>query len=247
MSLRAAASLVALAALAVPARAADDAALKWKYDNPFCQVVAGVTPASEGRGYQLALFTSRGATIDAHVTLVSANDAFDAHVAGMPLSGSPGDRQTEPMLLTVPSSDPPRYFFVDSYAIDGAAAVTCPSYVFEVAEETVALPTGAPEIHAAHLQSIGPLKCGETYTQPRMRGDLTSPAGAYGGGRLVAVVRAYVDSNGYALREELAQSSGVEGWDKFALGAVGVHQFDPARFLCVPVVGQIEIKLTYYP
>jgi hypothetical protein len=80
-----------------------------------------------------------------------------------------------------------------------------------------------------------------------MRGDLTSPAGAYGGGRLVAVVRAYVDSNGYALREELAQSSGVEGWDKFALGAVGVHQFDPARFLCVPVVGQIEIKLTYYP
>ena len=148
MSLRAAASLVALAALAVPARAADDAALKWKYDNPFCQVVAGVTPASEGPGYQLALFTSRGATIDAHVTLVSATDAFDAHVAGMPLSGSPGDRQTEPMLLTVPSSDPPRYFFVDSYAIDGAAAVTCPSYVFEVAEETVALSDRGARIHA---------------------------------------------------------------------------------------------------
>jgi hypothetical protein len=246
MSLRAAASLAALIALTVPARAANDPGPTWRYENPFCQVIADVSRAP-GAAYRLALFTARGTLLDAHVTLVSATDAYDAHLAGQPLGGPPGDRYSQPMLVKIPSADALRYYFVDSYAVDGAATVSCPSYVFKISDDIDRVETGTGSIDAAHLQAIGPLKCGEMYTDPRMRGDLSSPLGAYGGGVRIAVVRAYVDSNGYVLREDLVTPSGVEGLDKYALGAVGVHQFEPARFLCVPVVGEIDIKLTYYP
>ena len=76
---------------------------------------------------------------------------------------------------------------------------------------------------------------------------LQSRVGVYGGRPLTVVARAYIDSNGYSISEEIVQSSGVDGMDKFMLGAVGVHQFTPAQFLCVPVVGTMDVELKYFP
>jgi hypothetical protein len=125
--------------------------------------------------------------------------------------------------------------------------MTCPSYVFPVGQTISGVPADVASIQARHLQSVGPLKCGHVYVPPQLNGDLQSPVGIYGGKPLTVVARAYIDSNGYSLSEEIIRSSGVDGMDKYMLGAVGVHQFRPARFLCVPVVGTADIELKYFP
>lgn len=238
---------MALTSLIAPARAADAPTVHWKHDNPFCQVVAQVAPADNGSAYALALFAAAGSMLDAHVTLVSDTDAYDAHVSGTSLSGTPDDRQSDPMLVKFPVAAHLKYFFVDSYAIDAGKNVTCPSYVFTLDDGVAEVPAGIQTVQAEHLQELAPLKCGHAYVPPRMRGDLQSPVSAYGGRPLTVVARAYIDSNGYSISEEIVQSSGVDGMDKFMLGAVGVHQFAPAQFLCVPVVGTTEVELKYFP
>jgi hypothetical protein len=244
---RAAVLLVALFGMCVPARAADTPSAKWKYDNPFCQVIAQAARTSDGSGYGLALFAAGGEKVDAHVTLITQTDAYDADVNVL-LSGPPDDRQTGAVLVKLPASAAVQYSFVDSYVLDGNGAVTCPSYVFPLDDSTTSVPAGVEAIVAQHLQALGPLKCGHAYTPPQMRGDLQSPVGMnYGDRPLTVVARAYVDSNGYSIKEDIVQSSGVDGLDKYMLGAVGVHQFAPAQFLCVPVVGETEVELKYYP
>ncbi|HXO16951.1 MAG TPA: hypothetical protein VN909_02150, partial [Candidatus Dormibacteraeota bacterium] len=101
MFLRAVALLVALASLAAPASAAGTPAAVWKFDNPFCRVVARMGPFSKGNGYGLALAAAAGSAVDAHVTLVGTTDAYDVHVNGA-LSGPPDDRETPPMVVGVP-------------------------------------------------------------------------------------------------------------------------------------------------
>jgi hypothetical protein len=257
MRLRAAVFLVAFAGSFLPASAADAPAGPWKYDNPFCQVVAWVVPipdvvasivpiAGESR-YELGLYAPGGTTLGAHVTLVSDTDAYDAAVPAGNLLGPVDDRRLEPVIIALPVPDKINYFFVDSYVLDRGASVTCPSYVFPVGDATSDAPAGVQTIAAQHLQAIGPLKCGHAYVPPKLHGDLESPVGVYGGRPLTVVARAYIDSNGYSIKEEIVRSSGVDGMDKYILGAVGVHQFAPAQFLCVPVVGTTEIELRYFP
>ncbi|HMF27238.1 MAG TPA: hypothetical protein VKE42_00615, partial [Candidatus Cybelea sp.] len=241
---RTAVLVVALLASLPRVGAAEEPSSQWKYDNPFCQVVAAVVPipdvvasiaavGAETR-YALDLYTPAGTTLGAHVTLISDTDAYDAAVPEGNLSGPPDDRRLDPLVVTLPGTDTINYFFVDSYSLDRGAAVTCPSYVFPVGGKLSSAPTGLRSIAAQHLQKIASPKCGKVYVEPGMRGDLTSPMGAYGGKPLTVVARAYIDSNGYSIKDEIVQSSGVDGMDRYMLGAVGVHQFRPAEFLCVP-------------
>lgn len=251
-------ALLLVALLAFPrGGAADEPSPHWKYENPFCQVVAAVAPIPDivasiapvggQTRYVLDLFTSSGTTLRAHVTLVSEHDAYDAAVPDSDLSGAADDRKLEPLIVTMPAPDKVDYFFVDSYSVDRGAEVTCPSYVFPVGETVSSSPAGLRSIDAQQLQKIAAPKCGKVYAEPGLRGDLLSPVGAYGGKPLTVVARAYIDSNGYSIQEEIVQSSGVDGMDKYMLGAVGVHQFRPAQFLCVPVVGTMLIELKYFP
>lgn len=244
---RGAAFIVTLVSLAAPARAADVSPSPWKYDNPFCRVIAAVTPVSNRPGYAVALYTGSGTSIDGHVTLVGKTDAYDAHVTAAPLEGPASDRASVPILVTLPAGQSVSYFFVDSYAIDDAQPVTCPSYVFTVGDRTVDAPADLVAVPAAHLQALGPLKCGHVYVEPAMRNVLEAPVGDFNGRTLKVAVLAYLDSYGYSMREEVVSSSGVAWMDQFAVGAVHAHQFVPAEFLCTPVVGKIEVQLQYGP
>ncbi len=219
----------------------------WKYDNPFCGVVARVAPIADGTGYAVALDASAGNTVDAHVTLVGASDAYDADLTGQPLVGTPDDRHSDGVIVKLPNSAKIAYFFVDSYAIDGGKSVSCPSYVFPVSTATLNVPPGVSGIAAQHLQALGSLPCGHVYVPPSMHGQFQSAIGKYGNRRLTVVARAYIDSNGRSVREELLTSSGVEGVDQFELGAIREHQFMPAQFLCTPVVSTIDVEMHYSP
>ncbi len=247
MSHRGAASLLALAWIVAPARAADKPGVAWKFDNPFCGVVARMGPFSKGAGYGLTLAADGGSAVDAHVTVIGATDAYDVHVKAA-LNGPPEDRESLPVVVDVPRDAKAAYYYVDSYAIDGGANTSCPSYVSGVGDAVIqGEPGNAPTIAAQHLQALGPLQCGSVYTGPGMHGQLQTAVGVYGGKPLTVVGRAYLDSNGRSVREEIVRTSGVEGFDRFMLGALHEHEFTPAKFLCTPVVGTIDVEVKYFP
>jgi hypothetical protein len=244
---KSAALLVALAWSFTPARAAVESSAHWKHDNPFCGVLAAVAPLADGTRYGLALFAEHGTTLAAHVTLVSDTDAYDVVVPDTDLFGPLQDRQVEPVIVTLPSTDKIEYYFVDSYSLDGGQSVSCPSYVFPIGDTISDWDGDDAVIAARHLQSIAKLPCGRLYRPAETGRDVGGIIGLYGNRPLSASYRVYVDSVGRPVREELVESSGVEGVDSTALGTIQGHWFVPAQFLCTPVVGELRIRMDYVP
>jgi hypothetical protein len=219
----------------------------WKFENPFCNVVAQMAPLADGTGYGLALYAASGKSIDAHVTLIGKSDAYDAHVTALPLAGSAEDREGRAVLVRMPPGTKIEYFFVDSYALDGGEPTSCPSYVFAMGEGFSDSPARATAVSAQHLQPLGKLPCGHTYQPPSTRGDMGGVIGNYGNKPLTVELRAYIDSKGHALEVKTIASSGVDGIDKTAIGTVQQEEFHPAQFLCTPVVSEMLLQMEYSP
>lgn len=247
MFLRAAAFLVAVELFCAPVRAAAPAAPHWRFQNPFCSAVAAVGPLSDGSGYALDVAAPGGTTIEAHVTLVSATAAYDAHLPDTNLSGAVGDRRSDPIVVKLPSADTVKYFFLDSYAIDRGTNVTCPSYVFPIGETIAGSAGDATTVRATLLQALSHLACGAMYQEPNAPRDAGGLIGRYGNRPLSVELQVYVDSSGHAIEQQVLSSSGVEGVDAAALGIVAQQQYRPAEFLCTPVVGELRVRLEYEP
>lgn len=247
MLLRGAALLLALACPCVQARAADAPPAVWKYDNPFCGVIAGVAPLGDSGRYGLTLFAQQGTTLGAHVTLVSDTDAYDATVPDTNLSGPIADRQMEPIVVTLPATDAIKYYFVDSYTVDRGTSVACPSYVFPLDDPVADAPSGVATIEAKHLQSLGKLACGAMYRPPGGGSNDLGVMGPFGNRPLSVEYRVFIDSNGRDVGQKLIASSGVDALDAAARGNLQNHQYTAAQFLCTPVVGEIDIRLDYGP
>ena len=247
MFFRVAALLVAVGLSCVPVCAAEPAAPHWQFENPFCSAVAAVAPLADGSGYALDVAASSGTTIEAHITLVSAGAAYDAHLPDTNLSGPAGDRRSEPVVVKLPSPDALKYFFLDSYAVDRGTNVTCPSYVFPVGETISGSAADATVVPATPLQTLGHLTCGAMYQEPNAPSEAGGLIGRYGNRPLSVELRVYVDSGGRAIRQQVLSSSGVDGVDAAALGIVAQQQYRPAKFLCTPVVGELRIRLEYQP
>lgn len=237
---------MAVASFGAPALAAETSAAEWKFDNPFCDVIAAVAPLPDSR-YAVDLHARGGASVAAHVTLIGDTDAYDASVPEAHLSGALEDRVTSAFVVTLPKPDSVKYFFVDSYALDRGASVTCPSYVFPVGDPLTSQESGVPVFPAAHLQALGKLPCGKVYRPIRLGADFGSLVGQYGNQPHAVTYDAYVDSNGRALKEVLMESSGIPDLDAAALGEIQQANFKPAQFLCTPVVGEIELRQEYFP
>lgn len=247
MLLRGAALLLALACPCIPARAADTPPAAWKYDNPFCGVVASVARLGNSGRYGLALFAQQGTTLAAHVTLISNTDAYDVAVPDTDLTGAPADRQMNPVVVTLPATDAVKYYFVDSYALDRGTSVSCPSYVFPLGAPIAVAPSDVASIQAKHLQSLGKLACGAMYRPPGAGANDMGVMGHFGNRPLSTAYRVFIDSNGREVGQKLLASSGVDALDAAALGNLQDHQYAPAQFLCTPVVGEIDLRLDYDP
>lgn len=247
MARRFAAFFATLASLIMPARGADASGATWKFENPFCSVIAQMQPLAGAPGYALGLRAASGTELDVHVTLVSDSDAYDAHLSHVRLSGPPDNLESDAKIVTLPNDQVVNYFFVDSYATDGGASVMCPSYVVPMGNYPTPFPPDSAATVASHLQSLGKLACGQIYRSPDVHGELDVPIGNYGNRPVSTTLHVYIDSNGHAISEEMTHSSGIEGVDDYALGAIQQHQFLPARFLCTPVVGELLVQMNYVP
>lgn len=242
-----AAALAALFLLVARVQAADVSGAVWKYDNPFCSVIGRMDPLHDGSGYSLVLYAARGASLDAHVTLVSRTDAYDASVTRAELSGPPTDLEAAPAIVTLARNQRIEYFFVDSFALDGGRVVTCPSYVFAVGNDPLDSVEGAPTVPARHVQSLDQTACGRMYQEAEEPPDIGGLIGRYGNKPLSVELRAYLDSKGHAIEVKTLKSSGVDGVDQTMVGIVQQAQFVPARFLCTPVVSELLVRADYAP
>jgi hypothetical protein len=241
--------------LAVPAQAqtppSAPAAAVWKFDNPFCEVRAGLVPvdsAIAGTKYLVGLYASHGKRVSAHVTLIGSEGAYDASVPAVDLTGPPDDRRTGGVVIDMPQTAPIHYFFVDSYTIDAEAPMTCPSYVqlsgSGPSDDAISA-TGLTSVTATFLQKLPDLPCGKAYTRPSSRKGFNPIVGFYGNKPRSIVMHVFVDSGGNAIRATMKESSGVEGLDDAALAAADYTTYNPARFLCMPVVGEIDMQVDY--
>jgi hypothetical protein len=188
----------------MPARADDAPPAAWKYDNPFCKVLAAVAPLGDGRRYAIELLAPSGITVAANVTLISASDAYQAAIPDTNLEGALDDRGVPPVVFALPAPDKIQYVFVDSYAIDRAPSVTCPSFVFPIGKPITAPAGDIATLSAPHLQSLGKLACGHAYQDVEIGRDPGGLIGHYGNKRLSVTYHVYVDSAGHAINETTA-------------------------------------------
>jgi hypothetical protein len=225
----------------------------WKFDNPFCEVLAALVPiegSAPGSEYGLQLYASHGTTVAAHLTLIGAEGAYDANVTASNLQGASIDRRSDALLVKLEKPEPIHYFFVDSFSIDGSAMAACPSYVFPSGSGPSADNIGGLELRtitAAFLQKLPALPCGKAYTGPSVAKGFDAIVGLYGNQPRSTELHVFIDSNGTPMRSSIMTSSGLEGLDAAAYAGVQYTRYHPATFLCTPVVGELDMKMDYSP
>jgi hypothetical protein len=225
----------------------------WPWVSPFCSVRAAVHGPLAGGGpeYQIVPTSDIGGSIGFHVTLVGQSGAYDANVPATAFErGAEHFAPAKKIVVSLPAGTAIYYAFVDSYAVDGAAKVTCPTQPSEVkAAGTEAAPAVSPateRVVATFLQALPDLTCGKIYTHVTRQGPKIR-MGRYGDKPLTSIVGVYVNSDGSIAKSYVSISSGIEGVDAAAISGVLQSTFTPATFWCTPVVGKYFYRFTYTP
>jgi len=233
-----------------------------EWENPFCSGSAIVVPWDEAQkvaaygssGKTVALFLWANANSDyaARVTLIGNGAAYSVEIPRTAITSSPDDKLRRfAYLVSLPSPIFVDHYFVDGAGMDGAPVSDCPSFVKEVASPTesdaslVAAPASFTRVEAKLLQTLPPQPCGAIYKGPALAKPFEPVAGFYGYRSRTAQIAAYIDSAGHAIRTEIWQSSGVPGIDDTALAEAQGSTYEPAQFLCTPVVSIAIFSITY--
>jgi TonB family protein len=232
------------------ARAADAS-----WDNPFCAASAVVVswdaaretyPIGASDTYLLYVTANAHTSYAARITMVGQNAAYEIDV--------PRTNSARPSgyIVTLPKTLAIDHYFVDGAGVDGASIVDCPSFVRTVRSQPSTKPTAAAlatfaRLSARLVQTMSPAACGAIYTPLRAAQAFSEPVGHFGDRELNARVEAFVDSNGVVVRTVLRSTSGVEGVDDAAIAEVQNGKFQPATFLCTPVVDSMMVLIKYKP
>jgi hypothetical protein len=255
-SVRVLLGLVLLCSMLLPARPA-------RASNPFCGADVWMTPwdrdadAPRASGstadYAMMLFAGGKRDIAGRVTLITDREAYRVEIPRLPLHvrDAGEDAVSAPFLVRFPTAQPLRYAYVDAVGLDGADVAPCPTYVQPVRPDPQA-PHGfaarAATLRPTLLAPLPPLTCAAVYAPPsikkQLHGDATSH---YGDERRTTIVEVFLDSNGLMLKEQLYRSSGVEGLDQTALSDARMTIYNPAEFLCTPVVSTLFYMERYNP
>lgn len=265
MTRRASVRLAALCVLGVllsniprPSTAAPPAGVNW--DNPFCAAVAELVPLNRATNtttdgptdsYALYLWSSALSNFSVRMTFVDSDSAYTADV---PQATIPKDKVglTLRWFFRITFDHPVSLTdqFVDAVSVDGGAMTNCPSFVrqvFSLKNRTGTLVRETEDGHAtAHfLQRLPSLPCGKTFTPVRAKVAFSPVVGHFGDRPLSADIEVFVDSDGRVVKTRIWHSSGVDGIDDAAMGAAQLTTYEPAQFLCIPVVNHGVFRLDY--
>jgi TonB family protein len=233
-----------------------------QWENPFCNGSAVVAPWDDARNAASAgpssktvavfLWVNADSNYAARVTLIGNGAAYSVDIPRTPVPGGPdGKSRRYAYLVSLPSPVFLDHYFVDGAGVDGASVSDCPSFVKEVVPPTesdaslIAAPASFNHVEVKLLQTLPPQPCGAIYKGPELAKTFTPVTGFYGYGARTAQIAAFIDSAGHAIRTEVWQSSGVPGVDAVALAAVQGTTYEPAQFLCTPVVSIAIFSITY--
>jgi TonB family protein len=233
-----------------------------QWENPFCNGSAIVVPwdeAANAAAYgsnskTVAVFLWANASSDyaARVTLIGNGAAYSADIPRTAVTISPdGKSRRYAYLVSLPSPVFLNYYFVDGAGVDGAPVSDCPSFVKEVVSPAesdpslIATPASFTHVEAKLVQTLPPQPCGSIYKGPAFAKPFTPISGFYGYQSRTAKIAVFIDSAGHAIRTQIWQSSGVPGIDDIALALVQGSTYEPAQFLCTPVVSIAIFPITY--
>ncbi len=233
-----------------------------QWENPFCNGSAivvpweqtGNAPATEESSKTVAVFLWANAASDyaARVTLIGNGAAYSVDIPRTSVPKSPDGKSLRyAYLASLPSPIFVDHYFVDGIGVDGAPVSDCPSFVKEVTPPTesdvslVAAPASFTHVDAKLLQALPPQPCGAIYKGPALAKPFEPVTGFYGNRSRTARVTVFIDSAGHAIRTDISQSSGVLGIDDTALAEAQGSTYEPAQFLCTPVVSITVFSITY--
>ncbi len=249
------ASFFAVAALcAVPRPAAAS--------NIFCAASVDTMPLDPGTDrlsqaqattrYAIMLAVRGKKRVAASVTFIGEKNAYIVTIPRSPIFGTKKghDRYTEPMLVRFAHPTHVRYAYVDTAAVDGAAAITCPTvplkpYVPSKMVGKKLIGQSSQRLDATLQQALPPLPCGAVYRQAKIVHSGELYGGEFGVQKRVAKVRVALDSRGKLASVKLVQSSGIEQIDDNLIAAAERSSYKPAMFLCTPIVSEYLLVGTY--
>jgi TonB family protein len=234
-----------------------------EWENPFCGASAIVVPWSAktnaatmgaSQTYAIYIWTNATSNYAARLTLVSDDAAYAVAIprAQAPKGGDARSRRSA-YLVSLPQKTEVKEYFVDAVGVDGAATTACPSFVKEVEGEigsdasVVAPPAAFDRLEAQLAQTLAAPACGSRYTPLALSKFAPVIVGRYGGEEKVVEIEAFVDSAGHVIKTELWRSSGIAGLDDTAMAQFGQSSYQPATFLCTPVVSNGIFALRYEP
>lgn len=219
--------------------------------DPFCAVTAtarqidtSATPASDPSSnfLRMWIFAETGNRVDAHVTLISDTEAYDAFLQDVRLAND-GERLESPSLLVaLPKAMSVRFVYVDSFAINGGTETSCPSEPWDLSRgKPLQMPAPAAEVPrvAAVLKQVLPvLPCGKLFSNATVIKAIPPvyPLAYFDHDRSVQI-EIFVDSNGNAIKTSVYKSSGRPEFDNAATVSALRSKYSPPMLLCTPVVG----------
>ena len=229
--------------------------------DPFCAVHVAAVPWNRTSGAPsssladsivLALFSQSGSQIDAHVTLISETDAYDAALTNLALSRTSFAHSTTAIFVTLPKAAPLRYAYVDSYRLDGGPEKSCASEPFDLhswqksLQAPPAVPPTSPRFAAVVKGPLPPLSCGRLYTDAQVTRAF-QPSGFNVNKTYTVLVGVVVDSDGRPVDTWIYKSSGLDYADALARATALQSQYAPATLLCTPIVGRYLFRVDFAP
>jgi hypothetical protein len=229
-----------------------------EWADPFCSVSYQLIywDPSKGHGtsdatkYLLGKLIAPGSSVAERLILLTDTDAYDVTVDRQPLTGKEYLRSSGRFLIELPKEFKVKYAYVNSYKLDGAQEVNCPTEAHAFGKGTDNLP--APEVQnlttyvATYKQPLPALPCGKTYVPATVK-HVVSPPGLQTDKRRVAQIVVFVNSDGNIAKSYVYRSSGVDYGDMRAIFAATHSQYVPAMFLCTPIVGEYLFTVDYMP
>jgi hypothetical protein len=208
------------------------------------------TPGSTADTLVLWIRSQQPGLLDAHVTIVGDGGAYDAKLQDVLLTGNPTAPTSPPLMVMMPRSANARYVYVDSYSLNGAKEVSCPSEPHDVKA------VDADEVHppyafmtrftASFTQALPPLPCGKLSTEASVT-HVVQPRGVSTTKTITTEIAVFVDSAGHAVKTFLYKSSGNTIADAQANASAALTQYAPATFLCTPIVGEYLFRADFAP
>ncbi len=204
--------------------------------------------------YAVQIYAAAKKSVQTRVTFITGKDAWSATLPSSPVKpdATGKDAAPAPVLVEFPKAIDVRYAYVDAVGIDGGAMTNCPSVVQQVNVyqprangSSPHLGSDVAKIDGTFLQKLPPLSCGSVYKEATVRQHVSAPISAYAQTKQPALVDVFVDSTGRVVSTKLARSSGIAGVDANAIASAQATIYNPAMFLCVPVVSEVVWQYTY--